>query len=132
MEVISMKHRFAEVREAPYIHAVSDKVWFLKRGQYTISRKYLLSLLTAEVHQKPVHHFCSEGAYTALLDSTELKYKRKRKKGFMFAVDDDAEDEIPKRKRPQQPRRKRLKLDDELPQPVDALIAINTDDFNAR
>lgn len=70
----------------PYLHSrvESQKIWWLRPGQSTVSSFYLRALLAAPEHGREVPHFRGDRHYQALLEGRDPPQRRQRKNGFAF------------------------------------------------
>ena len=75
------------VRE--YVHDTSSKVWFLDSSKDSVNREYLLLLLTAEDHKKPVPHFAAASVYSSMLGKEVKQQKRRASQALVFFDDED-------------------------------------------
>jgi len=76
---------YIEKHKVAYIDG-GDKNWWIKSGQTSVFHSYLLSLVTAKVHSKPVEHFKTNKYYECLLSGKEhvIKKRGTNKSGFLF------------------------------------------------
>ena len=97
-----------EARKVPAHHTDVDKKWFLRQGQESILRLYLIALASVGEHRKPVPHFMTRDTYRVLL---ELPSSRKRRKVITRWQDEDEwAEHVAKTRKPRQPRGVRAKV----------------------
>ena len=76
-------------KDSDYIDGASEKKWYSRAGQETVTRDYLLCLLSAEQRKQPVPHLQAAAVYAKILGRpVKEQVRRKAQSQFMFLHDE--------------------------------------------
>ena len=108
-EIVQGRLEARDVMNSPYVLGQSEKVWYTRVGQESLSKPYLMLLASAHEHKKPVPHFVSADVYYKLLG---MPNPLRRKSKIVHVGEDDCGDTAlkamaaaPKRKKRPRPKR---------------------------